>query len=356
MSKLNKLHLLILVLLIIGFTEGHIFASEQLELDLNQAVDLALKQNLNLQMAKLQLENAQLIDQKNRIELEEYPSRRKTLQAESDLYQANENLNETRNDVITGVVEKYFQLQQATLKIQINEKKVELNKKLFEERRLKVVGGYERPLELLQQENEYLLAFSNLEDAKQEFEQLLWDLHLLVGLERITELKLTTKMFTMIEWIITEVEAVQLAIENSAQLSMLQGKIDLTKLELQNAEVSDLPIVEIKQIKNNLKYAHLSYEQKKRELKNFVRQQYRLWYQTTESLEYYHQNLIQAQENMMMIQKQINAGLKMEKELLASEILLMQVQYNQQDVILQCYVKQLQLQKMLGLEIGVVVQ
>jgi len=103
----------ILFLVIFFIFYGGLFAAEPEEINLSQAINLTLENNLNLKIANLDLENAQIDYQKTKANNLLTESRYIELQGDLGLLQAKDNYNQTRNEVIIDVVQKYLQLNQA---------------------------------------------------------------------------------------------------------------------------------------------------------------------------------------------------------------------------------------------------
>jgi len=119
----------IILFLIIFFTvSGGSFAAETKEMNLSQAINLALENNLNLKIANLDLENAQIDYQKTKANNLLTESRYIELQGDLGLLQAEDNYNQTRNEVIIDVVQKFLQLNQAKKNITAKRKEAELEK------------------------------------------------------------------------------------------------------------------------------------------------------------------------------------------------------------------------------------
>jgi outer membrane protein TolC len=96
--------------------------TEPKEIDLSLAVNLALTNNLNLKIADLDLENAQIDYEKTKANNLLTKSRYIELQGDLGLLQAKDNYTQTRNQVIIDVVQKYLQLNQAKKNIMVTDK------------------------------------------------------------------------------------------------------------------------------------------------------------------------------------------------------------------------------------------
>jgi outer membrane protein TolC len=346
-KNIAKGTILFLVMFFI-FSSG-LFAAELKEMDLGQAINLALENNLNLKIANLDLENAQIDYEKTKANNLLTESRYIQLQGDLGLLQAKDNYTQTRNEVIIDVVQKYLQLNQAEKNITSKNKEVELEKRLLEEVKIQVNSGYKGSLDLLQQENKYNNAVFNLEKANDDYHQSFVEFKLELGLSNQGE-----EEFNLVEvdypkvWEIGEEEALKEAIENSFTLELRRRQIELAKVDLERAEVAASPELDLRKLRNNIELANLNFNKTQKELNNSVRKQYYTYKQIINSLDLGRQNLNQTQESNGIIIDQVKAGLKTKNDLLSAEISLLQAEYNLKSTILNYYTAKLTLQKLIG--------
>jgi outer membrane protein TolC len=326
--------------------------TETEEMNLRQAINLALENNLNLKIANLDLENAQIDYEKTKANNLLTESRYIQLQGDLGLLQAKDNYTQTRNQVIIDVVQKYLQLNQAKKNITTKSKEAELERNLLEEVKAQVLAGHKGSLDLLQQENRYYNAVFNLEKANDDYHQSFGEFKLELGLSNQEE-----EEFNLIEvdypeiWKIGEEEALEMAIENSFILELRERQIELTKVDLERAEVAASPELDLRKLRNNIELANLNFNKTQKELTNSIRKQFYTYKQTINSLDLSQQNLNQAQENNSIIIDQVRAGLKTKNDLLSAEISLLQAEYNLKSAILNYYMTKLNLQKLIGQKI-----
>lgn len=339
----------ILFLVIFFIFSGGLFAAETKEMNLNQAINLALENNLNLKIANLDLENAQIDYEKTKANNLLTESRYIQLQGDLGLLQAKDNYIQTRNQVIIDVVQKYLQLNQAEKNITAKNKEVELEKRLLEEVKIQVNSGYKGSLDLLQQENKHNNAIFNLEKANDDYHQSFREFKLELGLNNQGE-----EEFNLVEvdylkvWEIGEEEVLKKAIENSFTLELRRRQVELAKVDLERAEVTASPELDLRKLRNNIELANLNFSKTQKELNNSIRKQYYTYKQIVNSLDLSRQNLNQAQESNGIIIEQVKAGLKTKNDLLSAEISLLQAEYNLNLAILNYYTTKLTMQKLIG--------
>ncbi|MDP2945360.1 MAG: TolC family protein [Atribacterota bacterium] len=341
-----------LFLVVFFIFSGVLYATEPKETNLSQSINLALENNLNLKIANLDLENAQIDYQKTKANNLLTESRYIELQGDLGLLQAKDNYNQIRNEVIIDVVQKYLQLNQAKRNITAKSKEAELERNLLEEVKAQVKAGHKGSLDLLRQENKYNNAVFNLEKANDDYHQSFGEFKLELGLNNQEE-----EEFNLVEvdypkvWQIDEEEALKKAVENSFILELGKRQIELAKVDLERAEVAASPELDLRKLKNNIELTNLNFNKTQKELTNSIRKQFYTYKQTINSLDLSQQNLNQAQENNSIIIDQVKAGLKTKNDLLSAEISLLQAEYNLNSAILNYYTTKLTMQRLIGQKI-----
>jgi outer membrane protein TolC len=349
---------IILFLVIFFIFSGIIFGAEPTqptkpkEIDLSLAVNLALTDNLNLKIANLDLENAQIDYEKTKAGNLLTSSRYIQLQGDLGLLQAKDNYTQTRNQVIIDIVQKYLQLNQAKKNISVTGKKVELEKKLLEEIKAQVQSGYNGNLDLLQQENIYQNAVFNLGKANDDYHQSFREFKLGLGLANQSEEEFILSVIDFPKaWEISEEEALKKARENSFALELSKRQIELDEVDLKRTEVVESSKLDLQKLKNNVALANLNYDKTQKELNNSISKQFYTYKQAINNLDLSQQNLNQAQENNSIIVEQVNAGLKTKSDLLSAEITTLQAEYDLESAILNYYSSKLTLQQLMGQKI-----
>ena len=342
----------ILFLVIFFIFSGGLSATETKEMNLSQAINLALENNLNLKIANLDLENAQIDYEKTKANNLLTESRYIELQGDLGLLQAKDNYNQTRNEVIIDVVQKYLQLNQAKKNITTKSKEAELERNLLEEVKAQVKAGHKGNLDLLGQENNYNNAVFNLEKANDDYHQSFREFKLELGVNDQEE-----EEFNLVEvdypqvWQIDEEEALRKAVKNSFILELRKRQIELDKIDLERAEVAASPELDLRKLKNNIELSNLNFNKTQKELSNSIKKQFYAYKQSINSLDLSQQNLNQAQENNSILVEQVKAGLKTKKDLLSAEISLLQAEYSLNSAILNYYTAKLTLQELIGQKI-----
>ena len=163
-KKLVILVFLLFCFLLIGSIQ--ITAQESIKLDLTQAVEMALANNLEFQKAGYQLENAEIDAKRNEAGNLLTQSNLLERQNELLLVQEKEQFQQKKEDLIIQVVDEYLQLKLAQKDLQVKEKASEMEKNTLENIKVQAKAGYKVELDVLEQSNIYYDALFSFESAK----------------------------------------------------------------------------------------------------------------------------------------------------------------------------------------------
>lgn len=339
----------LLVLIISGNCLG-----QEMKLQLEETLELALKNNLELKIAGVELKNARLAYRKNELQNLLSNSRFLQLQGELALAQAEESYRQARNNQLIFMGGNYLKLIQTGEGIVLRKKEAELEEKKLKEVKAQVKVGYKGELDLFEQQNNYQTALFELERAVDDRKQLMKEFKTELGLKDENNLQLVIPQRPVI-WEITEKEAVDMAIKNSTILKLKTKQLELAEYDLARARVSDTPELELQEMENNLKLAELNLKKEEQGLKYEVGKQYYLFKQSVKKLRIMKQNQLQAEENYSIIQEQEKAGLVTKNDLLAAEVNLFKGKNNYLLALNEYYLNQFQLQQVMGLKAEVII-
>lgn len=326
-------------------------AADGREIQVVEAAKLALEKNLEVKIAALNLENSKIDYQKSQANNLLTESRYMQMQSELSLAQAQDVYLQTRNNVIINTIKDYYQALLLQLDQMIKKNQIALEKRLLAETRSQVDSGHLGQLDLLKQESRHETAIFNLEKAQADQQQLMRKIKANLGLESTQEVHFTS--ITVQRLHLTEEEAYQQALSHSFTLQLKKGRWDLAKVDLERANAKATPELELAKLNNNLEIAELEYKQTKEEIQQSIQNQYFLFQQSRDRLQLTKQTCDQAYENYQIIKKQKEAGLKTENDLLTAQLNSLQEDYNQQTAWMNYLINQLQLQKLMGIEIEV---
>lgn len=350
----NRLFYIGLVMVFVVSISGIVFGAQTQKVSLFDAVEFTLEHNLDLKIEKINLHKSELDYQKSQANNLLTESRYISLQSELALAQAKDNFLEKKNSLIISTVQDYLQVIQLEQDINIKNKQLELEKRIFADTTTQLNEGHLGQLDLLKQEVKYHNADFNLEKAEDDYQQLVKQLKTTLGLEPTVEVEVLTIGELKIPEI-SETQAIEQAMLASSKLIMRRDQIELAELDLERAESKTTPQLDLERVKADLELAKLNYQKVEQDVETEAKNQYYLFTQAVKRLELSQQNYQIAEENYQITKRQEESGLKTEDDLLLAELNLLQEDYNQFSATKNLLSSLLQLQKTMGAEIEVIV-
>jgi hypothetical protein len=189
-KKMGILIFLLLGIMMMGSIQ--IAAQESIRLDLPQAVEMALANNLEFQKDGYQLENAKIDAKRNEAENLLTQSNLLERQYELSLIGEKEQYQQKKEDLIIQIVDEYLQLKLTQKDLQVKEKELELEKNTLEEIKAQVKAGYKVELDVLEQGTEYYDALFSFESAKLDYQKLLGNFRVTLGLNSKSQFELVS--------------------------------------------------------------------------------------------------------------------------------------------------------------------
>ena len=344
-----KKKLLILFFLTLSVTTAT-FAAEINQLDLATAINIAIEQNFDLQLARLNLAKAKLEYQKQAASNLLTPSRYGKLSAEFKLTAAENTYQNSLDHVISTTISQYNTIWLSNLDLEIKDKQLELAKKELTQAKAQYEIGDIGSIDLLERENDYQDAKFTLEKNHNDYQQNLRTFKITLRLEQ-NEL-LPEKLAYPRIWEIDEQEAISAALNNSRDLKLREDELELARIDLERAEVSSSELDwEIKEI--TLKLAGLEKEKTNEQITTTTQEKYYQFKQTIKDMELKKEQLTEAEEKYLLIEQQHNLGLVTGIDLLQYEINLLQAKYRYQSAVANYYLHEQALRQSINRETGV---
>ena len=344
----KKLAIFIFLLFAIILIESiQIAAQESVKLNLFQAAEMALANNLEFKKAGYQLKNAEIEIKKN--ESENLLTQSSLLERQNELLriQEKEQYQQNKEDLIIQVVDEYLQLKLTQKDLQVKEKEAELEKNILEDIKIQVKAGYKVQLDVLEQSNEYYDALFSFESAKLDYQKLLGNFRVTLGLNSKSQFELIVINGPDFKEIGLD-EALQKGRQNSVSLQMNNLEIDLASLELEKSKVSDIPEIDLNKLENNLTITKLDYQIAQQNLDYQIQSQWQNYIQTKNDITSSQNSLIQIKENKIIISNQVKAGLASKDDELSANIGVLQAEYRIASSVRNYYNALLNLQSIMG--------
>ena len=345
--KRKPIILAFLLFVIIVTGNIQIVAQESIKLDLPQAVELALANNLEFQKDGYQLKNAEIDAKKNKAENLLTQSILSERQNELLLIQGKEQYQQKKEDLIIQVVDEYLQLKLTQKDLQVKEKEAELEKNILEDIKIQAKAGYKVELDVLEQSNEYYDTLFSFESAKLDYQKLLGNFRVTLGLNSKSQFELVAINTPDFKEIGLD-EVLQRGRQNSVTLQMSNLEIDLASLKLEKSKVSDIPGIDLNELENNLAITRLDYQIAQQSLDYQIQSQWQNYVQTKNDITLSQNNLNQIKENKIIISNQVKAGLASKDDELSANIGVLQAEYRIASSVRNYYNALLNLQSIMG--------
>ena len=322
-------------------------AQESIKLDLPQAVEMALTNNLEFQKAGYQLKN-EAIDVK-KSEAGNLLTQSNLLQRQNELLlnQGKEQYQQKNEDLILQVVDEYLQLKLAQKDLQVKEKTSVMEKNTLENIKVQAKAGYKVELDVLEQSNEYYDALFSFESAKLDYQKLLGNFQMTLGVNSKSQFELAAINIPDFKEIKLD-EALQKGRQNSVALQMNNLQIDLASLELEKSKVSDTPEIDLNKLENNLAVTKLDYQIAQQNLDYQIQSQWQNYMKTKNDITLSQNSLDQIYQHKLIISNQFKAGLASEDEELSAIVGVLEAEYRLASSVRNYYNALLNLQSIMG--------
>ncbi|ADL13421.1 TolC family protein [Acetohalobium arabaticum] len=340
--KRKGLIIVIICLTLLVLISNLVLAGSGEKLNVIETINLVLKENHELQIAKLELANAEIEYQKSQANNLTAQSRAAELEAKANLLQAQNQYYETQADLIKEGLTKYGAVRLAKQNIAVKQTEKRLEKLRLDKIKTQLKQGHKNNLDLIEQMNEYQDVEVNFNQAEDTYQQALRELKFIINYNEEKNLEL--QPLTAVElWQITEQEVLQCGLESSLELKLAAERIAAAKQKLTKLKQIATPKLELKTAENELQIAKLDKNSIKREVKTALYSNYDDFKHMIKQLNLRAENLSEVRENQKRIAQQQKKGLASREELLAVEVQLLQAKYDYQSAVVDYYSWQLEL-------------
>ncbi|KUK99037.1 MAG: Outer membrane protein [Parcubacteria bacterium 32_520] len=343
----------VLLFLLSGFRGNQITAQEPISMGITQMIELAISNNLDYKITNYQLENTELEVQKLESENLLAASTISNLEKEITLIKQQNQFQSAKDQLLLQVVDDYFQLWATEKDMESKKKNVELEKIILENAEKQVAAGYSVDLDLLQQGNEYYDALFSYQESLLTHKKLIMEVKNRLGINNKQDIKL--KVLSIPEFPEIDLkEAQSQARKNSLTLKSESLEIELAERELEKAKVNDLSQIEILKLENNLSIVQLERLLSQQDIDYQVEAQLLNYQQSKNDIVSSQKNIAEMEINASILEKQFQAGLRTEDELISATIGVLDAQSRLISSVREVYQAYLELQRLMGtLEEGV---
>lgn len=344
----------ITALLVVGILFSSVLVmAEDTQSGLQDIIDRALKENMDLELAKLSLEEARINYKKSNLQNLMTNSKLEELKAELQMVKAEDNYRAQKNGIIIDITGDYLEIIKLDKQIETNEKEVQLEESKVEKVKAELEVGYKGDLELFEQQTTYQDKVDTLEtnrDSKQQKTKILKQ-NAGIGEENVG-----IKIYSLTrpqEWDITEQEAVETALASSTVIVNREKQIEVAESDLDRAKISGAPELDIRQKELALKRAKLNLIKEKQNIENEVQSSFFQYKQAVKNMNIAEKRMIQAKDQYEIIREQYQAGLVSKNDLLTADANSMKAGEGFNTAIINYYIAKLNLQDSMGMKLEV---
>lgn len=343
----KNITILILFLLIFSLPAA---AADSLTLD--EAVKRAEAENMDLKLAEINFQKAEINMQNMELQNEFNYTAAQKLEINKNYLNTEKNYQDNKADIIKSVIRQYTNLWLIQKEIEAQELTTKAEERLYNEMQARFDLSQISKIDLLDQSNKYNNASNQLENLKDEFEQSL--------IEFKTDLNLEEQEFEIEElaepeiWQITAEEALDKAFADSNAVKIAEFELELAEEKLQKSKIeaskSEQNIAEL-----DLKAAEISLSKTKRDLKNNIIQAHLSLKQAEKNIELMKNNLDKAESQYQQTKRQFELGSITRTALLQYEASMVNSEYQLKKSYLNYYLAEEELADLLNLEPGVTI-
>jgi len=311
-----------LILLILFLILGSRGQAAPEELSVSQAVEMALENNLDLLIARSELDNSRIIYQKNKADIMRTGSRYAELQNDLTLLQAEDRFKQTENQVVRDTIDRYFRLILGEKEIRSKEETLALEKRRLEEMEQQVATGHRGQLDLMRQQGIYNRAAFDLEESRQDLLDDQEEFQYRLGLGNMPLLDDEALLQVQIIEVDRE-KFIEEGLAASIDIQIRDKQYLLAEMDLKRALEADTPSLDLQEKENSLEIAALEIIKAEQGGRHRLQRTFNNLTRVFNNLELARESLQETEESHSIILRQEEAGLITSRDLLASRINLM---------------------------------
>jgi outer membrane protein len=299
------------------------FQGEGMELTLEQAIELGLRNNPTLLASQLAVDNANieadklnlaassmryLYERNSGSYLQYVDVPRKT--ANMTILSAQLSYEAVKNTVIAGIKQAYYSVQQAQEMVEINQQNMAISKDLFEKTKKKFELGMVAKQEVLSAELSCIKAKNDYNSAVNAYKTAKMSLNILLGNDVMTELILTNRLEFKDYEPAAIAEAVQKALENNYEIKIKESAFELAELNHTAArKMYDSINFNYRAAETAYKKAAAELDSKKKDIEMGVRSDYMALIQKKREVESGQKAVELAEQGLTIAQATYDAGM-----------------------------------------------
>jgi len=292
---------------------------EKAVLSINEVLEEAWQNNLNLQEASLTLNNARISYEKAKANVLQSESKIDEKQAELNWQQAQHTFQKSKDEAGTEVISLYNNFKYLLSLVPLRQEKVKLAQNSLDRVKEKVKAGTAGELEELAAEISLKTARQQLESAEQQLDIARESLSSATGIANIVEFNLVSELEKGVIEDSLDVY-ITAALQKREEIEFARKDIEIAGDRLEQLKITDSPWLDIDKANNDLKLLEITLKLLGESIKSELRQRYQQVESLSSQLGLLNLGLDQARRNLDNADKQFQAGLITRDELSSKEV------------------------------------
>ncbi len=292
---------------------------EKAVLTINQALEKAWQNSLELQRASLIWSNARISHEKARANALQSGSKIDEKQAELNWQQAQNTFEKSEDEARIEVVSLYNNFKYLKSLVLLRQEKLELGQNSLDRVKQKVKAGTAGELEELAAEISLENVRQQLESTKQQLDAAIESLSLATGIAGIVEFELVSEFDKSAMEDSLNVY-IATALQQRKEIEFARKNIEIAVDQLEQLEITGSPLLDINKANNELELLEISLKLLEESIKSEVRQRYQQIESLNTQLGLLDLSLAQAKKNLNNAEKQFQAGLITRDELSSRQV------------------------------------
>ncbi len=311
---------LMLGIILLGSVFSMAYAEDETAvLTINEALEKAWQNNLDLQKASLTLNNARISYEKARANTLQSESKIDEKQAELNWQQAQHTFQKSKDEVGTEVISLYNNFKYLLALVPLRQEKVKLAQNSLDRVKEKVKAGTAGELEELAAEINLENVRQQLESTKQQLDTAEESLSLATGTANIVEFNLVSEFDKDVIEDSLDVY-ISAALQKREEIEFARKNIEIAGDRLEQLKITDSPLLDINKANNDLELLEITLRLLEESIKSEVRQRYQQFESLSSQIGLLNLRLGQDRKNLDNAEKQFQAGLITRDELSSREV------------------------------------
>jgi len=288
-------------------------------LTINEALERAWQNNLDLQKDSLTWNNARISYEKAKANVLQSESKIDEKQAELNWQQAQNTFQRSKDEARIEAISLYNSFKYLKSLVPLRQEKVELAQNNLDRVKEKVKVGTAGELEELAAEISLENVRQQLESAKQQLDTAGESLSLATGIATVVEFNLVSEFEKGVIEDSLDVY-ITAALQKREEIEFARKNIEIAGDRLEQLKITDSPLLDINKANNDLKLLEITLRLLEESIKSEVRQRYQQFESLNTQLQLLTLQLGQAKKNLDNAEKRFQAGLITTDELSSREV------------------------------------